>query len=290
MSIVGTLAWAGGGKMARSLAASYGAGGLTAGALSTFYDGHIHRLKSSDNETMERTGRVLEAAVAGYGIGYVAPVAIIAAGQLILGNPLSAVGEVGSAAILSNPLAATCAALGALYYGYQALNSDERERLLSALQEGLEIGRELISSIIGFAERTLNALLNSETLKALKTFVAEYAGHFGRNLAQITKSVGDHVVLAAHKASAMAFDAAQGVGATVYDAASGTKALANSASRSLQQHGQTGLEWMAVAASTVQERLSGVAARLRDGRTTSRDAASPPDDGDGKGPDRTLPR
>jgi len=263
-----------GGFMTKNLAASYGGTLLTAKALNGFYGEHIDRLKASDNETMERTGRVLEAVVAGYGIGYVAPVAIIAAGHLILGNSLSAISTVGSAAILSNPLAATCAAIGALYFGDQALHTDEWEQLLASLQDGLQIGKELIVSIVGFAERTLSALLDGEALNTLKNFVVEYAGHFGRNLAQITRSVGDHAVLAAHRASALAYDAALTVGNTIYGAASNTKALASSASRSIQQHGSWGAEWMADAAAGVQERFGTVTAWLWQARNSKSEMGS----------------
>ena len=57
-----------------------------AGAINEFIDDHIEKLKASDNPLIASTGRVLEGAKYGFGVGYVSSVAIIAVGQVLLGN------------------------------------------------------------------------------------------------------------------------------------------------------------------------------------------------------------
>ena len=54
-------------------------------SFNAFLDEHIKSMKKSENTTISRTGRVIEAAKHGFGIGYVVPVVIIALGQFILG-------------------------------------------------------------------------------------------------------------------------------------------------------------------------------------------------------------
>jgi hypothetical protein len=54
-----------------------------------YIDKHIEDMKGSDKLTVSRTGRVIGAAKTGFGIGYVTPGAIIATGQLLLGNTSS---------------------------------------------------------------------------------------------------------------------------------------------------------------------------------------------------------
>ena len=238
-----------GGKMAANLAMSYGAKQVGSKALASFFDTHVGGMRKSENEMIARTSRVLEAALVGYGIGYIAPVAIISAGQLILGNPLAAAKVVGTAVILSNPMAATCAAVGALYYGYNALTEPEREQFLRTLEHGLDVGKELIVSLIGFAERLLTQFLNSETLKRLKDMVGEYASIFGKSVADITGSVSDRVVLAAHKASAAAYETAESVGNTIYETAAETKRKVGSASVTVREKGLESINWMTAAAS-----------------------------------------
>src|SRR5689334_2220108 len=86
--------------------------------ISDFIDRHIEDLKKSDQAAIAKTGRVLEALKTGFAVGYMASVAVIAVGQLILGNPLSAAMTVGKAVLLMNPAAMTCAAIGAICYGW----------------------------------------------------------------------------------------------------------------------------------------------------------------------------
>ena len=97
--------------IAQAIKALYG----MAVEINDFLDKHIEEMKGSDNPTISRTGRVLEMAKYGFGIGYISSVTIIAVGQLLLGNTLGAVTTVASAAVLSNPIAMTCAAIGAIY-------------------------------------------------------------------------------------------------------------------------------------------------------------------------------
>ena len=115
--------------------------------INEYLDKHIADMKGSENPTISRTGRVLEMAKFGFGIGYITSVVVIAAGQLLLGNPLVAINKVVASATLSNPIAMTCGAIGAVYYGWGALSDIERNEILDKLSRGLDVGIELIKSI-----------------------------------------------------------------------------------------------------------------------------------------------
>lgn len=213
---------AAGGKMAKTLALSYGAPSAARG-IAIFFDTQFEVMQASSNTMVAQSGRVLQAAAYGYGIGYITPVAIMAAGQLILGNPLSAIGTVGSAAILSNPIAATCAAAGALFYGYGALTNEERAVLIESIADGLGVGRQLIASIIDFVIGEMKKALDSDTLAELKAAVAEYAALLGCSIADITRALMDRV----HVGLGHAYDGAVYIGqgaseALAVVAASGT--------------------------------------------------------------------
>lgn len=206
-------------------------------AVNDFVDRHIATLKQSDSPIIASTGRVLEAAKLGFGLGYVSSVAIIAAGQLLLGNPLAAAGAVASAATLTNPIAMTCAAVGALYYGWGALSEKERAALLDRLTDGLQMGMELIKALIEFVVRKTNEFLSSRQLTEFKVFIKTQAASFGKSLYDVTHAVGDMVRGAAEfagdiatqavdltgstsrKAAAAASDAATKVATTATDAA-----------------------------------------------------------------------
>ena len=111
----------------------------------------LEKMKQSANSTVSRTANIIEGAKYGFGIGYATPVIVIAVGQLILGNPFSALLTVGSAALMVNPIAMTCGAIGAIYYGWQALDDEEKKNaILNRLMEAFEVGAELIKAIIGF--------------------------------------------------------------------------------------------------------------------------------------------
>lgn len=170
------------GAMAQAVATLYG----VAGNLNDFLNDHLQAMQASDNITISTTGKILELAKFGFGLGYMSSVTIIAAGQYLLGNTFAAVATVATAATLSNPIAMTCGAVGAIVYGWSALSDEQRNAILDKLARGLEIGVELIKSIISFVIKTAKELFSSQTLKDLKNFISEKAALFGRSLSDIT--------------------------------------------------------------------------------------------------------
>jgi hypothetical protein len=186
-----------------------------AGTVNDFIDQHIDDLKKSENSTIASTGRVLEAAKFGFGLGYLSSVAVIAVGQLILGNTFmgiaSAAMTIGSAAVLANPIAMTCGAIGAICYGWGALTEQEREAILTRVQEGLEVGVELVKSLIDFVIRKTKEFLDSKHFAELKDFIGVQAARFGRTLSDVTKATSDKI--------AEAIDKTVNVGKDVADAA-----------------------------------------------------------------------
>ncbi|MBP6646796.1 MAG: hypothetical protein KA207_13120 [Burkholderiaceae bacterium] len=204
-------------------AAQFATGGITnaikslyriGGDINDFFDHHIDELKTSDNNTVAQTGRVIESAKYGFGLGYMSSVVIIATGQLLLGNSLltsvtAASGTVLSAVTLSNPIAMTCAAVGAIYYGWGALSSKEQEAILDKLTKGLEIGVELIKSILQFLVSKTKELLSSKSISEFKVFIKEYAAKFGKTLFDVTGAMADFVKGAAEKAGEMTVKAGE---------------------------------------------------------------------------------
>jgi hypothetical protein len=130
--------------------------------VNTFIDDHIEKMKSSDNVTISRTGAVLEGAKFGFGLGYMSSVVIMAGGQLLLGNTLTAIADLATAATLTNPIAMTCAAVGAIYFGWNALSEDEKNSILERLKEGLSIGVETIKSIFNFVLNCFKTISDSK--------------------------------------------------------------------------------------------------------------------------------
>lgn len=132
--------------IAQAIKALYG----MAVEINDFLDKHIEEMKGSDNPTISRTGRVLEMAKYGFGIGYISSVTIIAVGQLLLGNTLGAVTTVASAAVCPT-LSPRHALLSepSITVGGLCLMS-EHLRVLEKLSKGLEIGIELIKALINF--------------------------------------------------------------------------------------------------------------------------------------------
>ena len=151
----------------------------------------INDMKQSKNVTIARTGKVLEGAKLGFAIGYVTPLAVIAVGQFILGNPLTAVAA--AATMTCSPIAMTCAAVGAIIYGWNALTPYEREDTLEQISKGLEVGIELIKSIIGFVIERTKAILSSENIEELKKYIGSVAATFGKSLSDVTHKVTDIV-------------------------------------------------------------------------------------------------
>lgn len=196
------------GPIAEAIATAYSMGS----AVNEFINKHIDTLKASENPTIASTGRVLEGAKFGFGLGYLAPIVIIATGQLLLGNSFSGVigaaGTVMSAATFTNPIAMTCAAVGAIYFGWTALTETERNDILDRLSKGLNIGVELIKSFVGYVFGKLKEFSSSKQLAEFKDFVKTQAAVFGKTLYDVTKSVGDLVKGAAERVSNIAGQAA----------------------------------------------------------------------------------
>lgn len=156
-----------------------------------FINDHIEKMKCSENKTISRTGRILEGAKQGFLLGYTSSVVIIAAGQIILGNSLSAVATTATAATLTNPIAMTCAAVGAIFYGWAALSDTEREEVLQRLSTGLKTGIELIKSLVHYVIEHTKELLSADNLEEIKKFVSSAAQVFGKPLGQITRRLSD---------------------------------------------------------------------------------------------------
>lgn len=174
----------------------YGIGKETAsiGAkVNEFVDDHIDEMKGKENPTIARAGRILEGVKCGFGIGYIAPVVVICTGQLLLGNQMAAIGTAASALTLSNPIAMTCAAVGAVYYGWAALSEQERGELTEKICKGLDVGVELVKSIIRFVVEKAKELFSSKNLEEIKTFITSAAEVFGQTLGDVTHKISDVV-------------------------------------------------------------------------------------------------
>lgn len=227
------------GPIATAIAVAYKMGST----VNEFINDHIETLKASDNPTISSTGRVLEGAKFGFGLGYVAPVVIIATGQLLLGNTFSGVmgaaGTVMSAATFTNPVAMTCAAVGAIYFGWTALSDPEKNDILNRLSEGLKVGVELIKSLVGYVCNKLKEFSSSKQLAEFKDFVKTQAAEFGKTLYDITKSVGDLVKGAAEKVSTIAGQAADSTVNATKKAADAATQAANTVSDSASEIAKT---------------------------------------------------
>lgn len=175
--------------MAAAIKAMYG----MAVAIDDYLDKHIGDMKQSENPTISRTGHVLEAAKYGFGLGYISSVVIIAVGQLLLGNTLAVVTTIATAATLTNPIAMTCAAIGAVYYGWAALSDRERNELLDRLSAGLNVGIELIKALVRFVIDKTKELLSSKNIDEFKKFIGSAAAVFGKSLGDVTHKVSDVV-------------------------------------------------------------------------------------------------
>lgn len=173
--------------MAQAIQSLYGMGS----DVNDWIDRHIEDMKGSENPTISRSGRVLEMAKLGFGLGYITSVIVISVGQLLLGNTLAAVVNVATAATLTNPIAMTCAAIGAIYYGWGALSDVERNEILEKLSKGLAIGIELINAIVRFVIETTKGLLDSKNFEEMKQYISNAAGVFGRTLGDVTHKLTD---------------------------------------------------------------------------------------------------
>jgi uncharacterized protein YaaW (UPF0174 family) len=176
-------------SMAKAIQSLYG----VAGSLNDFVDRHIASLEASPDQSIARAGRVLRGAKQGLFVGYAAPVVLMAVGHLLLGNPLSAMGTVLSAATLSNPVASTCAAIGAIWFGWKALSEAEQKALIDKLSEGFAMAADVIRRVISFALDSLKSTFSSKELTALKALLVESAAKAGRSLYAITGQLKDLV-------------------------------------------------------------------------------------------------
>lgn len=157
--------------IAAAIAALYGMGNK----INEYLDRHIQDMKGSENPTVSRTGAVLEMAKFGFGVGYLTSVVVISVGQYLLGNTLTAVTTVATAATVTNPVAMTCAAVGAVYYGWGALSDAERNTILDNLSKGLDIGIEFVKAIIAFVIDTTKKLLSSKNFEEMKGYISSAA-------------------------------------------------------------------------------------------------------------------
>jgi hypothetical protein len=169
-----------------------------------FIDGHVDTMKKSASATVRATGSVIEGAKFGFGIGYITPIVVIAVGQMILGNPLGAVGTVAKGMMLSNPIAMTCGAVGAIYYGWKALSEEERNVIISRITDAFEVGAELIKSMLSYVVTSLSSLLTAENIAEFRVMLADAAQCVGKSLSEITRSMKDRISDAATAVSASA--------------------------------------------------------------------------------------
>lgn len=167
--------------------------------LNDWMDEHIDDLKKSVNETISATGRVLEGAKFGFGLGYMAPVALTMTGQLLLGGlegsvlstSIALAGSAAQAVTFSNPIAVTCGAIGAIYFGWKALSEQERNAIVNRVTQAFDIGVELVKSFIGFLFKTMEKVFTRENIEALRGYLKEAAEAIGTTLSSITKTLRD---------------------------------------------------------------------------------------------------
>jgi hypothetical protein len=200
-----------GGPIVEAVRALYGMGV----AINDFVDTHIDQMKQSENPTICRTGFVLEAAKFGFGLGYMSSVVIMATGQFLMGNTFAALQTVATAGALTNPIAMTCAAVGAIYYGWHALDERERNEITTKLVTGLGVGAELIKSVIQLVCGKIKELMSSENISELKLFIKKQAEYFGKSLYDVTGAITDHVKNSATKAIDGAIQMAEKTGNAV---------------------------------------------------------------------------
>lgn len=196
----------------------YGVKDKSDDARNRFVHKHIAMLESAENEVVARSGFVLRRANEGFGLGYRVPMALIAMGHALLGIDLS----LAAPAMASNPVALTCAAVGAIYYGYAALNEVERQAINQRVAEAFSFGAELVQSIVKYCVETLKSILDSEGFAYLKNLVSEYATSFGLTISDITMSITDRI-------ATLAASTSQEAGRLVSSAASSVGDLANQA-------------------------------------------------------------
>lgn len=173
--------------LADAIRAIYG----TASNLGDFISAHIEELKNSEDETISKVGGVLSAVKSGFVFGYLAPVAVVALGQLLLGNPLTAV--VATASMAVSPVAISCAAVGAIWMGWGALKSGEKARILDAVAAGLGLTVAAVAAVLEFVTDQAQRLFGSREVAVLREMIKDEAESFGHSLSQITGKTADAV-------------------------------------------------------------------------------------------------
>jgi hypothetical protein len=178
------------------------------GNFAEFFDNHLSELSRSSNDTARRAGELLSEVNVGFSTGQDAgrraASSLIAVGQLILGNPFLppniqpaakiAVGAMGFAAPTTvNFVGMTCGAIGGVIYGWTALTPEEKEAIFQKVSEGLEIGIELLRSIIRFVLERTKSLFSTQNLQDIKEFLATAAAAFGTSLGEITGKFSDRI-------------------------------------------------------------------------------------------------
>lgn len=167
----------------------------TAKTINDFIDEQIDSMKSSAKEAVQVCGKILEGVKYGFGIGYMTSIVTITVGHLLMGNPLSAggamLGGVTGVAAFTNPIAMTCAAIGAIYYGWNALDEHEKEAIIERVVADFKIGVELIKSIINYVITKTKELMSSDALADIKGYVQESAKKFGKTLSDVTRNLKD---------------------------------------------------------------------------------------------------
>lgn len=167
----------------------------TAKTINDFIDEQIDSMKSSAKEAVQVCGKILEGVKYGFGIGYMTSIVTITVGHLLMGNPLSAggalLGGVTGVAAFTNPIAMTCAAIGAIYYGWNALDEHEKEAIIERVVADFKIGVELIKAIINYVITKTKELMSSDALADIKGYVQESAKKFGKTLSDVTRNLKD---------------------------------------------------------------------------------------------------
>lgn len=176
-----------------ALAGRYGVGDVA-----RFLLDHVDALKNPDaGELANRCGDVLDQVIGGFGIGAETGLALIGVGQVLLGNPMTAA---SAAAVATNPVAMTCAAVGAVYYGWSALRDHEREAALTLVGKAFGIGSELVRAVVDLALKLLRQL--ASFARELKKWVAEATAAFGGSLSDVTRAFSDRALEAGRSAAA----------------------------------------------------------------------------------------
>ena len=187
-----------------SIAQLYGFSGSAA----NFAIRHIQTLQNADNVLANRCGQVLEAAMVGFGVGGETALVLIGAGQALLGNPLTGAAV---APLASNPIVMTCAAIGAIHYGWKAMNEKERQAFLGTVSAAFDVGVEFIRSILHFAVEKIRSLMSRNNFAELKKLVRSGAALFGRHLSDVTRALSDRLADGARYCSGAATGAASTV-------------------------------------------------------------------------------